>query len=277
MGHFYTPQAEPAHEGGLALARKEGNLPSVTTVTHMMEKPGLVSYYKRQAIMAALTLPRKPKEDDATFTERILQDADQDRAVAADTGTIIHEILKEWFNNGVWNARWLPEKYRSILDELYATVKQHAIAGDAEVSFADPIQGVGGQIDLLGVWKNKQPVVLDFKTQFAHERLASGKPKFTTYREWAMQLASYRRAVVNAGYNSWASAPCCNIIVSTNPDIPGIKIHTWPEEHKKNFDLTRGLKTFRALTDAYYAYHNLKTPEIGLDTIVKRQSTNKAA
>ena len=70
--HWYTRDGVPRYtvvgangkERNTTLrdARKEGLIPSVTTVLNVAAKPALNQWLQRQVLLAALTLPRRPDE-----------------------------------------------------------------------------------------------------------------------------------------------------------------------------------------------------------------------
>lgn len=71
--HWYFPDGSPLHEveradgkgtrpTNLRDARKLGLYPSVTNILSVLAKPGLNAWKQEQAILAALTLPRRSGE-----------------------------------------------------------------------------------------------------------------------------------------------------------------------------------------------------------------------
>jgi hypothetical protein len=98
--HWYQRDGVPAHAvpsvaGPLRPttvrdARKLGLLPSVTNVLGVLSKPELVTWKMTQAVLAALTLPRLPGEEEDQFAKRVVADAEARGTEAALFGTAIH-------------------------------------------------------------------------------------------------------------------------------------------------------------------------------------------
>src|SRR3989304_6517093 len=95
-GHWYTQSGEPMY----TIIGKNGNarattlrdartlklLPSVTSILAMLPKPALITWMKKQVLMAALTLTRLPNEADEAHISRILADADEQSRMAREKG-----------------------------------------------------------------------------------------------------------------------------------------------------------------------------------------------
>ena len=104
-GHWYTPRGEPAHtiigangkERATTLrdARKEGFLPSVTTVLKVAANEGLNRWLKSNLLMAAATLPRIEGESADDWINRVTEDAQRQGQEAASLGTSIHASLEK--------------------------------------------------------------------------------------------------------------------------------------------------------------------------------------
>jgi len=98
-GHWYTKSHELVEtvqgkqgmvEPTLRHARQLQLAPGVTTILRMADKPALNVYFVKQAIMAALTLPRKDGEDDDSYVARVIKDSKEAGRKAAEAGTKIH-------------------------------------------------------------------------------------------------------------------------------------------------------------------------------------------
>ena len=84
-------------------ARKLGLLPSVTNVLGVINKPELVEWKMTQAVLAALTLPRKEGEVLDVFAKRVVEELNKARsrerattASAAERKTGRFERLLRW-------------------------------------------------------------------------------------------------------------------------------------------------------------------------------------
>lgn len=147
--HWYAQDGTPCHYQGdrptnLRDARKQGLVPSVSTVLSILAKPALVQWQIRQAVLAALTLPRGDDDED-TFLRRIVQDGRREAEEAARDGTAIHQAIEASFA-----GERVPEAYRPhvagvrrMLEDNYPGVTDWVI----ERSFAHPA-GFGGKVDL---------------------------------------------------------------------------------------------------------------------------------
>jgi len=254
-GHFYTPDATPAHEGGLVAAKKDGNYPSVTTIERILDKKGLRDWYARQVLMSALTLPRRFGETDESYTDRIIEDAGAASGRAAEIGTIIHDSIERHLVTREPFDPHLPAQYAAVVASVVSFLNDNSLVGYSEVSFANHDYGYGGRIDFIG-HMNERPVILDFKTQFAKDHLVSGIPKFVTYQEHAFQLSAYRYAIMQTDIlSSYDNISCRNLLISSNPDIPGTKLKLWPYTHARYMDIETAFKVFTALLNLYRLLH----------------------
>lgn len=220
----YTVTAKNGNERAttLADARKMSLVPSVTTILNVAAKPGLERWKQEQLLLAALTLPRAPDEDEKSFIDRVVVDSKEQGKKAAERGTRIHEAI-ESFYNGIMLAEMVDYQvgvYREI-EEAYNVTRF-----EPEKAFAHEL-GFGGKVDLHSKEAN---LVLDIKSkEFTDPK------KVDAYDEHMMQLAAYR-----VGLNL-PNAVCANVFVSaTQPGLVVIK--EWSQE-----DLARGWEMFQSL------------------------------
>jgi hypothetical protein len=197
-------------------------VPSVTTILNVAAKPGLERWKQEQLLLAALTLPRAPDEDEKSFIDRVVVDSKEQGKKAAERGTRIHEAV-ESFYNGIMLAEMVDYQvgvYREI-EEAYNVTRF-----EPEKAFAHEL-GFGGKVDLHSKEAN---LVLDIKSkEFTDPK------KVDAYDEHMMQLAAYR---VGLGL---PTAVCANVFVSaTQPGLVVIK--EWSQE-----DLARGWEMFQSL------------------------------
>ena len=193
-GHWYTKEGTPAYttigktgERATTLrdARKEGLLPSVTTIINLMSKPALSSWLQQQVLLAALTLPRESNEPEQEWLKRVMSDSKATGREAAERGTTIHNIIQGYFEQ-----MYLPEKppYHDAIDDA---LKNHF--GNqpwlSEKSFGHHL-GYGGKCDLMAKQVNGQGgFVVDFKTK------DTDLDKVDIYFEHELQLAAYREGL----------------------------------------------------------------------------------
>lgn len=218
-GHWYTRAGVPAYQQTTAKgalrgtdlrdARKQGLVPSVTTVLSVLAKPALETWKVKQGILAALTLPREAGEPDEAYLARVLTDSKQQAIAAAEEGTRIHDACE-----CAVKGQPYPTKYRKHVEgalaklaELFPGVNDWV----AEASFAHE-SGFGGKVDLHSP---STGIVADYKT--TDERAGSAK-RFHWDQHY--QLAAYQNGLCLPRND------CANIFVSRTD--PGVAFgHKW--------------------------------------------------
>ena len=194
-GHWYTRDGVPAYTTigktgerptTLRDAKKEGLLPSVTTIINIMSKAGLDTWKQQQVLLAALTLPREQNELEADWLKRVMQDSKATGKAAAERGTAIHAVIEAYFD-----MVYMPEKppyldaINSALNSTFGPQVYYA-----EKSFGHHL-GYGGKCDLMAKPNNGQGagIIVDFKTK------DTDLDKVDVYFEHEMQLAAYREGL----------------------------------------------------------------------------------
>lgn len=173
-------------------ARKLNLVPSVTTITRVMDKPGLTRYLQRQMFDATATTARREGEADNDYFTRCLAWANEHKEKAAARGTALHGDVEKYLAG---KPHDLGNVDAEIVKQLTGIgVDLHG--GKAEHSFAHPDR-FGGKVD----W-HSQFHLLDFKTK---DRIEDGKQ--LAWDEHAMQLAAYRHGL------GIGSARCYNVFV----------------------------------------------------------------
>lgn len=190
-------------------ARTLGLVPSVTTVLQVAAKPALVNWQIEQALMAALTLPRREGEALDQFIHRAREDSRQQAIDAAERGTEIHKAVEAHYRGQRVSDADLP-----FVLPIVAKVRE--LCGDQlwtpEASFACPIHGYGGKVDL-----SCPAFVVDYKGK-------AGMDDTTRlgYDEHAMQLSAYRAGL------GFPNAKRINVFFDR--DRPGIvRAVEWPD------------------------------------------------
>lgn len=185
-GHWYAQDGEPMYtikgangkERNTTLrdARKEGLVPSVTTILGIAAKPSLENWKIDQALNSALTLSQNPDETIEQFTYRCKQDSKQIGINAATRGTEIHAMLEQGF---LGESDTKPYRVvKAFLDEHFPN--EEWIAEDSFCADS----GYGGKIDLY----SKSGIFVDFKTK---DNLEGKDPSRLVYDEHGMQLSAY--------------------------------------------------------------------------------------
>ena len=232
--HFYDREGNPQYtyinkqgkecKTTLTRAKKEGYLPSVTTITKLLAKPGLDKWRQIETIMACLTMPIIADEPEDEYIERIIQDSDSRSKEARDRGTDIHGYIERGFQGEILDGEanlYFRSVDKIIWDECGLQEWK------AEKSFASSL-GYGGKVDL-----HNDNFLIDFK--------GTDKPldSIKTYPEQAMQLAAY-----DAGIDS-CSRKCG--ICYVHRDTAESKL-IWIDEK----ELMKGQEVFFKLLDIYY-------------------------
>jgi len=218
-GHWYDPDGRPAYEqatkaGGVRAtdlrdARKLGLLPSVTTVLSVVDKAALVDWKVKQAVLAALTLPRRADEQDDAFIARVVADSREQAKAAAEEGTRVHDQVERSFKGFSVEPRYAAhvEGVRAEIARLFPGVNDWI----AEASFAH-IFGYGGKVDLHSP---STGIVVDYKGKDGD--FSDGK---RLAYDQHYQLAAYQRGLI------LQPARCANVFFSrTHPGATAS--HVW--------------------------------------------------
>lgn len=237
-GHYYDTDGNPKYfvekkAGGLrpttiADARKNGWLPSPTTILKMLDKPALTEWHKRNAIMAALTTPRIDGEADDAFAERVLRvDAESISDAAKDLGTQVHDAIEKTLNGESQN---LTEQIAACVNATMDACKQFG-----RIIFTERVlvgKGYAGRTD-AAFESDYVVTIVDFKTTGAKEL-----PK-KSYNEHRYQLASYAKAF---GFTGNKRIQTANIYISTvrQGEVSVCINEDWEADFEA-FDLTRKL------------------------------------
>lgn len=223
----YTVKAKSGSERPttLADARKMNLVPSVTTILNVAAKPGLERWKQEQLLLAALTLPRGPDEEETSFIERVVKDSKEQGKKAAERGTAIHEAIESFYNGVMYAdmAEFQVGVYTEI-EKIYDVIRF-----EPEKAFAHDL-GFGGKVDLHTRSFRDCGLVIDIKT-----KEFTDPEKVEAYDEHCMQLSAYREGLM------LPKAVCANVFVSaTKPGLVVIK--EWSQE-----DLSRGWEMFQSL------------------------------
>tara|TARA_R110000824_G_scaffold127118_4_gene287082 strand:- start:471 stop:1271 length:801 start_codon:yes stop_codon:yes gene_type:complete len=185
-GHWYDQDGEPKYtiigangkERNTTLrdAKKEGFVPSVTTIIGMIAKPSLENWKIDQALKSALTLKRYKDESLQSFTYRCKEDSKKIGKKAAEEGTKIHALIESGFLGDSDNKTY--QIIKDYLDETFPN--EEWIAEDSFCAKS----GYGGKIDLY----SKSGIFIDFKTK---DNLEGKDPAKLVYDEHGMQLSAY--------------------------------------------------------------------------------------
>lgn len=239
-GHWYDQDGEPKYtiigangkERNTTLrdAKKEGFVPSVTTIIAMIAKPSLENWKIDQALKSALTLERYEDESLQSFTYRCKEDSKKIGKKAAEEGTKIHAQIEKGFLGKVKT-----KPYKVINKWLTETFPNEEWI--AEDSFCADL-GYGGKIDLY----SKSGIFIDFKTK---DNLEGKDPAKLVYDEHGMQLSAYAQG---CGYKD---VDRVSIFVDRkNTNL--IACHIWDKEsHYKHVKMFNNILEYWKLVKNY--------------------------
>jgi len=237
----YTIIGKNGKERGttLADARKGGLVPSVTTIAKVEAKPALTNWLVQQGMMACLTLPRVPGENDTDFMKRALEDSKQQTRAAAERGSYLHGLLEKSVPIKCLHRDVKHEDEDYVLPVLnWLQDNFFAYEWLAERSFSAQSLGYGGKIDLHGICKGCPPIIIDYKCKDFDD-----PKKKLAYDEHCSQLAAY---AVGLGFG-YERVRLMNIFVSsTVPNLFVVK--EWTQE-----EAALGWRAFRAMIDLWQA------------------------
>lgn len=209
---------------------EEGTLflgPGITTVTKQLAAPQLTRWMVRQALMAAITLPRIAYESDDAFMARAEEDANEQAAKAAARGTEVHAGIQGSFEGQpVTPSDWpYVEPVRAWLAQRYGLD-----GWIAEKSLASLELGFGTKIDLANYGI---PCIVDFKGK-DHLAMVGKRGKDLAFWSHCMQLAAGRML---AGL---PKADCVNIFFCRDVPHQPVIAREWDEP-----ELQKGWRMFK--------------------------------
>lgn len=248
MSHFYDHQGNPVYQVQMTSkgreketrdttlrdARKLNLVPSVTTVTGILDKQGLKKYFAEHTIFAVMSQDRqKLGEEWDDYVKRIMYEADRHSKEAARRGGELHDTLEVYFKTGLLEKD--QDFLLPVIDEIHAKFGKTR-KWISEMSFAHDY-GYGGKLDLIS---EDGQYIIDFKTKTTDDI-----KKFYTYDEHMMQLSAYRTGTHNPG------AKCFDLYFSTKkPKV--LKLHEWTEEQlQEGFDMFSALLSYWKIANKY--------------------------
>lgn len=167
----------------LTHARKLDLAPGVTTITGQIDKPAVTLWRCRQAIMAALTLPRRDSETEKEWLDRVEEDMDSHSRSAAEEGTRIHAAVQSHVQGEPFD-----QNYRQHVDGIMAKLPTDGGKWFSEVTVVSRL-GYGTKIDLVN-----DNYLLDFKSKDGSQEELD---ELVTYEEHAQQLQAGLAALVD--------------------------------------------------------------------------------
>jgi len=236
--HWYLPDGTPYHEvvradgNGMRSvtlrdARKVNALPSVTNVLGVLAKPGLEGWKQEQAILAALTLPKREDEPLDAFARRVVEDMGEQVRSAADLGSAVHAAIEVYLQTG--ESPENPDILR-----LFAPVRLWIDEHVERIGLVETVAvhtqfGFAGRIDLVARLKSTGTwAVIDFKTQKMKPD-KKGVYQASYYETWPLQLMAYFKALNSAGECSRRLEDIASVVINSVEPTP-VQVKVWPRE-----------------------------------------------
>ena len=239
-GHWYDREGSPAYtiigangkERNTTLrdAKKEGLVPSVTTVLNIVAKPSLENWKINKALEASIELQQGEQESNDDFIYRCKTAQRDIGQSAAAQGTKIHALIEKGFEGKSKNKSY--KAVRKILDKNFPG--EEWIAED---SFCSEL-GYGGKIDLY----SKSGIFVDFKTK---EALDGKDPSRLVFDEHGMQLSAYAQG---CGFNKPERV---SIFVDRQKTDLALGYIWDKESHIKHIEMFNSLLTYWKLVKNY--------------------------
>lgn len=209
-------------------ARKEGYVPSVTTILHSLSKPALERWKMRETLKVAARDEFNLVPDVDQWVDRVMEVANREMDFARDKGQDVHGRVDRWLEAGMPEP---PCAYTKAAKTALEYIGVYGCPFECERTMAVKIGDVwvAGKTDLVF----QQGVIVDWKSTKAEcdgtERLG--------WDEHVIQMACYSMAIFGKPVD------CCNVFLSTTKEgfyqcVP------WNEE-----ELERGWEMYR------HAYH----------------------
>lgn len=234
-GHYYDKEGKPAYTQIVATGKNKGNdrpttirdarklnlLPSVTTISSILDKPALTHWKISRAlellkwdIYAWMKDKGMPANIPSAF-KMLFKVVQPDMENKAQRGSEIHGALEKYLEHGVIDPDYTDyiKVLFTVMDELNIDIG----AVVAERSFASK-HGYGGAVDFST--EQHGGIIIDFKTKdMDHEKCE----KLKAYDEHIIQLAAYRVGL------ELPKARLFNLFLSRdNPTV--YKLVEWTEE-----------------------------------------------
>lgn len=229
MGHYYDRDGNPCHtqptkKGAknatrpttVADAKKQGLLPSVTTIFDVISKPFLEEWKIKEALKVAYDCPPIGAEDKDQWIATVKEKASQQVGDAADLGTAVHAAIESALHGREWDRA----SFDRYVSPVLSVIRQMNIGEMATESVTvNPEIGYAGCVDLSGWMLDPEgmgeiptiPVVIDFKTKKTEE----GK-KIVPSETYPWQLAAYHVSKFGKGQRELHPlAKACNIYISS--------------------------------------------------------------
>lgn len=214
-------------------------VPSVTSICRMLHKENLVNWRIEQAIISAITLPKRPEESAHEFAERVVEDMDQERDKAAEGGRAIHYAIQAFCEGDKYDEKYAPQvrAFAEFCESRNLTNLR------PEVVLVGP--DCAGRTDLIAdsPWG---PVIVDHKSQ--------DRDVFKFWDDVLYQIGGYAHICEANNTVAWEALRGLSFVVHrvANGTVARWDAHLWDFD-----DIVRGKQVFRGLLQAFRGMNRL--------------------
>jgi hypothetical protein len=245
--HWYNKKGEPRYDADMRTARKERLLPSVTSLLGVIASYGLEQYKLRQMFDAGRCIDYAG-ESDWDYYKRVKREADKHRRDSAKLGTVVHHLIERYLMGRLLFYRGPRKDVWQIVEQAKQWIEDNIVKviGVEEILVGD---GYAGKADCVAQLVDGETYIIDWKTTDPAGKIKiGGQPKKGKlfYDDHVRQLAA-----LNAAMRKYVPAKTMNVVISTNPDIPGVWTKTWTQE-----EMEKGLKEFDLAKQLWYSVNN---------------------
>lgn len=247
MGHYYDLGGGTRYEvigkngkkrgTNIADARKNGWVPSVTTIMDVQSKPALIMWLQNQLIEACINTPFYgalwTKEE---YKKYLIGQSKRVGEEAAAKGNYIHDKLEQWAIDGF--ATDVTEDIQQAVDLVHKEFPGYIFYPEQSFAHKD---GFGGKVDLWGKNEEGHCVIIDYKTK--DKTSLKDMVQFDDHR---IQLAAYQR-----GLQLPENTRRFNLFISVHPDSLGLCKLVECKAFDKHIDLFYALKKLWSLKNNY--------------------------
>lgn len=215
-------------------ARRLNLFPSVTGICSIVNEPGLNNYWKTQAIMSALTLPRgqedilyyvnrciielgagandagqvaewcyrnqpRPVLTDDEHAQLVVKDMEAHSEAAKKLGSEIHDAISSFLKRSQESQEYdCSAEAAKLTEPIFNWITENVTEIHALEQIVGSLEhGYVGTLDLDADIKGIGRAIIDYKTQNVKRNGKGPKPEF--YFSYGKQLAAYGQAVYDEG------------------------------------------------------------------------------
>jgi hypothetical protein len=250
--HWYDKNGNERYDATLKIARKEGLLPSVTSIDQVIASPGIEKYRENELIKASWHCGVMPYD---MYTTNVKLLSTRHLRRAQKVGTIVHKMVERYL---------LCEDlfYKGNNCDIITAVESACKWIDENVDVIHGVetvllgQGYAGKADLIAEI-NGELYIVDWKTTDPENKLKKdGTPRKNKmfHRSHVRQLSALQLAYEKT-HNTKINI--MNVGISTNNQLPGTWEKKWsPEEIRTGLLQFLSAKTIWEIENNYEALHS---------------------